>query len=106
MKYYINSNMGRRKKVGKVILYVLAYVLVFAVSFFVSFKLVSGTQLGAKEIEALQGEVTSLNSKLAEKEEKIKSLQMQITNIEKSLSDMKAEAEAKEQAQQEQAIDE
>ena len=94
MDYYSSSKTGRRKKVVKVIWYILAYVLVFALSFFISFKLVAGTQSGEKEIEALKVEISELNLKLAEKEERILSLELQLENIQKSLAEAEANAEA------------
>lgn len=102
MDYYISSKTGRRKKVGKVIWYILAYVLVFALSFFISFKLVASTQSGAQEIEALKGEISELNLKLAEKEERILSLELQIENIKKSIAEAEADADNGEEPTDEQ----
>ncbi len=94
MNYYISAKTGKRKKAGKVALVILAYVVVFALSFFVSFKLVASTQSGAQEVEALKGEIAGLNSQLAEKEERISSLELQIKNIQQSIAEQEAAAAA------------
>ncbi len=98
MAYYINSKTGRKKRAGKVWLYILAYVLVFAISFFISFKLVASTQTGAHEIEALKVEISELTSQLAAKQERISSLEMQIKNIQQAIAEQQAAAEAAAQA--------
>lgn len=92
MDYYINSRTGKKKRAGKVWMYILAYVLVFALSFFISFKLVASTQTDAQEIEALKSEIADLNSQLAAKEERISSLEMQIQNIQREIAEKEAAA--------------
>ncbi len=92
MDYYINSRTGRKKRAGKVWMYILAYVLVFALSFFISFKLVASTQTDAQEIEVLKSEIADLNAQLAAKEERISSLEMQIQNIQREIAEKEAAA--------------
>lgn len=85
MNYYINAHTGKKRKTGKIVLYVFAYLAVFALSFFISFKLVASTQSGAEEIQALKGEIADLNSQLAQREERISSLEMQLESVQKLL---------------------
>lgn len=85
MNYYINAQSGKKKKTGKIVLYVFAYAAVFALSFFISFKLVASTQSGAEEIGVLKEEISSLNSQLAQREERITSLEMQLESVQRLL---------------------
>ncbi|MBR2476521.1 MAG: hypothetical protein IKB50_00115 [Clostridia bacterium] len=90
MKYYIGSSnrVGKKKKIGKALLYILAYTAAFALAFFISYKLVSATQSGyQQEAIALRAEVSELNSQLAEKEEIIGTMQMQMTALEGELAE-------------------
>jgi sensor histidine kinase YesM len=89
--YYINSRTGRRKKIWKVLLYVIAYLLVFALSFLISYRLVAGTEAESDEMKALKEEVASLTSQLAEKEEIISSMELQIRNIQTQMAEQEAE---------------
>ncbi len=90
MNYYISARTGRRKKAGKTALYILAYVLVFALAFILSFKLVASTQSNEEELEAMSAQITDLNAQLAQKDETIASLNLQIENIERSIAEKEA----------------
>lgn len=90
MKYYIGSSnrISKKKKIGKVLLYVIAYSAAFAVAFFISYKLVSGTQSKSQqEIVALREEVDALYTQLADKEERVEALQMQVSALKGELEE-------------------
>lgn len=107
MNYYINSGAGKRKTTGKAVLYALGFVAVFLLSFFVSFKLISGTGTDTAQVQSLKEEVTSLTVQLAEKEERILSLELQIQNIQAMISEQAQQlAEARAQLEAGAATDE
>jgi len=94
VSYYINARSGRGNKIGKTLLYVLGYVVVFALSFFISYKLVASTQTDTLQVQALKEEITALNTQLAQKEERISSLELQVENIRESIAAREAQLAA------------
>ena len=90
MRYYIGSSnkISKKKKIGKALLYILAYSAAFAVAFFISYKLVSATQSKyQQEAISLRAEVSELNSRLADREERIGTMEMQLKSLEEELAE-------------------
>ena len=107
MKYYIggSNRISKKKTIGIALLYILAYAAAFAVAFFISYKLVSATQSKSqKEVVALREEVAVLNTQLAEKEDRIGTLQMQLTSLEGELAEAQRKYEELEKSAADPAI--